>query len=386
MTELKKIILSITGVVAGMMANGQELYRVPENVQTRWISPENWGGDKGEGGKVNGGRKGSPNFRLQAGEEKILAEVTGTSGVVRRIWMTIYDRSPEMLRGFRIQMFWDGAEKPAVDAPLGDFFGIGLGRMAPFESVFFSSPEGKSFNCSIPMPFKKSMLIKLINETDLDQSMVFFDIDYTIGDELTEEDLYFHAFYNHQRQTSFQKDYEFLPKLEGKGRFLGVNIGVDVNKEEYLSSWWGEGEVKFYLDGDDKYPTLAGTGTEDYIGTAWFLGGYSHFYQGCPIADHNEMEFAFYRYHVNDPVYFHEDIRATIQQIGFANEENYKLLSKLKGDVFVAAEGMNKVDFSQQRTWLLFERSDDYSSCAYFYLDKPSTDLPELMPVKERVR
>lgn len=122
----------------------QSLYEMPlAGVETRWASPENPSGAKGQGGQVNGGRKGAPTIAIKAGEAAVLAEVKGTSGTVRRIWMTFADRSPQMLRSLRIEMYWDGAEKPAVSAPLGDFFGIGLGQSTTFQAALFSSPEGR---------------------------------------------------------------------------------------------------------------------------------------------------------------------------------------------------------------------------------------------------
>lgn len=367
-------------------ASAQELFKAPEGVKTRWASPENWEAAKGQGARAFGGRKGSANFPLAQGEEKILAEIKGTSGIIRRIWVTISDRSPEMLRGLRLEMYWDESSTPAVSVPLGDFFGMGLGQMVAFESTFFSSPEGRSFNCYIPMPFKNAALVKVVNESEKDLPMFFYDIDFTVGDQLSEEDLYFHAYFNRQNPTTLKKDYEFLPSVKGKGRFLGVNMGIKANTEDYLDTWWGEGEVKIFLDGDEEYPTLAGTGTEDYIGTGWELGAYAHLYQGCPIADHENMEFAFYRYHKPDPVYFYEDIRASIQQIGFAKNEKLERLGTVEGEIQEAGHGQGKVDFSKPRTFLLFERQDDYSSCAYFYLDKPENGLPALIPFNERIQ
>ncbi len=358
-------------------SQGQSLFQIPEGVQTRWSSAENWGGEKGAGGIKNGGRKGSPSFALKAGAEKVLAQASETSGMIRRIWCTIDKRSPKMLRGIRLEMFWDNAEKPAVSVPLGDFFGQGLGQMKAFENVFFASPEGKSFLCLVPMPFKKAMKIVVKNETDEDISMFFYDVDYTFGDQFGKDLLYFHAWYNHQNPTKLRKDYEILPFVAGKGRFLGANFSVIVNTIEYTRSWWGEGEVKMYIDGDSEYPTLCGTGTEDYIGTGWGQGEYSQMYQGCTVANGEKMEYAFYRYHVPDPVYFYKDIKATIQQIGFANEKEIKMLAQMKNPVYPIGKELKAIDFSKEMKGLLFERTDDVASCAYFYLSEPENNLPQ---------
>lgn len=369
--KLKLITLLLCILMFGNSFCQTNVYDLPDGVHTRWASAENWKGEKGAGGMIQGGRKGSPSFTLKAKEEKVLAQASGTSGVIRRIWCTIDNRSEKMLRGIQLEMYWDNAEKPAVSVPIGDFFGQGLGQMKTFENTYFASPEGKSFLCFIPMPFRKAMKIVVKNETDEDMQMFFYDIDYTIGDKFNKNSLYFHSWFNHQNPTSLKHDYEILPATEGKGRFLGVNFSVIVNKTEYLRSWWGEGEVKMYIDGDQKYPTLCGTGTEDYIGTGWGQGEYAQMYQGCTIANGEKMEYAFYRYHVLDPVYFYKDIKVTIQQIGFAGEKEIAMLAEMKKPYYKLGEKMEAVDFSKEMKSLLFERTDDVASCAYFYLSKP---------------
>lgn len=358
---------------------------MPTGIHSRWASAENWDGIKGQGGKDNNGRKGTPCFKFPAGESKVLAHAENTSGTVRRIWATINDRSPEMMRGIHIDMYWDGASKPAVSAPLGDFFGQGLGRCTTFESEFFSNPECRSFNCNIPMPFRTGMKIEVTNESKKDLKMFFYDVNYTIGDDHDENTLYFHAHWRRENPTQMKKDYEFLPKVSGKGRFLGLNGGVIADTDKYFDAWWGEGECKVYLDGDDKYPTLCGTGTEDYIGTAWGQGQYAHRYQGCHLADRENMQFLFYRFHVPDPIYFYQDIMVTMHQIGYFGGDN---LEKMRdaGTKLVTNQGeeldMDKAVKEGRRG--LFERQDDWSSCAYFYLDRPANELPGLPEVKER--
>jgi len=220
------------------------------------------------------------------------------------------------------------------------------------------------------MPFKTGMKIELSNETTNDLRMVFYDIDYTIGDPVSDNTLYFHACFNKQYPTTLKKDYEILPEVIGRGRFLGVNMSVIVNQAQYSRLWWGEGEVKMYIDGDDKFPTLCGSGTEDYLGTGWGQSLFTNRYQGCTIADDKKLEYSFYRYHIPDPVYFYENIRITIQQIGFGMNDEMNLLRNLKSPVYNAAEKLEQIDFSKQ-TKAVFERSDNVSSCAYYYLDKP---------------
>jgi hypothetical protein len=340
---------------------------------------------RGQGASANAGRKGAANFRLEAGESRTLAEVASGGGIVRRMWMTMLDRSPKMLRGLRISMYWDGARSAAVDAPLGDFFGVGLGRVVPFESALFSSPEGRSFNASVPMPFRKGMRIVLTNETDVDQPSVYYDVEFTLGDKLPPDALYFHAVFHRESPTRMQQDYELLPQVKGRGRYLGVNIGVIADKR-YGKNWWGEGEVKIYLDGDGKLPTLAGTGTEDYIGTGFGLGAYSHQFQGAPIADENDQRYAFYRYHVQDPVYFQREIRVTLQQIGFIWSNDGTPENPVEPPIYSAGPGLRELDLKELPKVNLFERTDDYSSCAYFYLDRPENGLAVLAPVTDRLR
>ena len=366
--------------------SNQSLYRFPRNVETRWASPENPAGEKGQAGKANAGRKGSPAFPLLAGEQRVLAKVSSTSGTIRRIWVTILDRSPKILRGLRLDFYWDGSKRPAISAPLGDFFGMGLGQTATFQSALFANPEGRSFVCYVPMPFKTGMELVVANDSDTDLLLFFYDVDYTIGDQHGEDTLYFHAWFNRENPTRMQQDYELLPKIEGKGRFLGANVGVIVNQKRYGKSWWGEGEVKIYLDGDGLLPSLSGTGTEDYIGTGWMLGQYANFYQGCLLADHEQMRYCFYRYHIPDPIYFHSDIRVTIQQIGILLPENVEAFRNSQTPIYKAGKGLIEMDTTQLQLFQLFEREDDWSSCSYFYLDKPESQLPPLATIEDRIK
>lgn len=378
-----RILLFVLLISVTNATSAQTLYEMPDGVETRWASSENQRGEKGKGAQAMGGRKGSATVPIKAGASRVLAEATGTSGTVRRIWMTFPDRSPRMLRSLRIDIYWDGAKKPAVSAPLGDFFGMGLGQMVPFQSALFSNPEGKSFNSVVPMPFRTGMKIVMTNESNTDVGEVFYDVNYTLGDRHPANMLYFHAHYRRENPTQLQKDYEILPRVAGKGRYLGTNIGVIVNTKEYFNTWWGEGEIKIYLDGDREFPTLAGTGTEDYVGTAWGQGQFAHLYQGSPVADERAMRWCFYRYHIPDPVYFQRDVRVTMQQIGYLADHSRGGIIREKRKLYNAAPGLTEKDVTQDGK---FERSDDWSSCAYFYLDKPENNLPALDSVDKRTQ
>ncbi|MCX7847376.1 MAG: DUF2961 domain-containing protein [bacterium] len=363
----------------------ERLYTMVRGVETRWASPENPGGAKGGGGRANGGRKGSAYVRLKAGGRHVLAEVKGRSGVVRRIWLTLGKRTPVLLRSLRLQCYWDGAVRPAVDVPLGDFFGWVMGRSVAFESALFSSPEGRSCNCYVPMPFRRAMRMEVINESDEEVSGLFYDVDMTLGDALGAEMLYFHAWFHRENPTRLQKDYRILARVKGSGRFLGAMVGVAADTRRYGLTWWGEGECKIYLDGDRRWPTLCGTGTEDYIGTGWSQGRFDHLYQGCHLADQARMHYGFYRFHVPDPVYFEREIEVRMQQIG-CWEPGWKEYLQRSGRVIRAGRGRRRVDLRAPETpeYGLFEREDDWSSCAYFYVDRAEVDLPELPSVGER--
>ncbi len=368
----------------------RDLYEVPDGVATRWASPENSDALPGQAGTANHGRKGSACRPLAAGETLTLAHSEG-SGTVRRMWVTISDRTPEFLRGIVIRMYWDGEEKPAVEAPLGDFFCMALGRMAPFENAWFGNPEKRSFNCRIPMPFRKGFRITATNESPSNLRMFFYDVNLTLGDHHAPGVGYFHAHYRRENPTVLRRDFEILPKVEGKGRFLGCCLGAIADTQRWGASWWGEGEVKVYLDGDTDLPTLAGTGTEDYIGTGWGQGYYSQLWQGCTIADKDQMQYSFYRLHGPDPIYFHRDIRVTIQQIGCFGKQQMIDHMKQTGlkELVALGDGTGRLTIADIEAMDyhcgFFEREDDWCATAYFTLDRPTNDLPPIEPFEKRV-
>jgi len=368
------------------------LFEMPEGIQTRWASAENPEAAPGGACRSNDGRKRSCNVApFKAGASITIAQASETSGTVRRIWVTIDPRSPKRVRGLRLDMYWDGASTPAVSAPLGDFFCQGLGRMVAFENALFSSPEGRSFNCFVPMPFLSGMKIVVTNETDEDVTQFFYEVDFTIGDSHKPGTLYFHTHWRRENPTMIRRDFEILPQLSGRGRFLGVNLGVIANTSVYSKSWWGEGEVKIFLDGDTDHPTLCGTGTEDYIGTGWGQGQYSNAYQGCPLADGERSQYCFYRLHLPDPVYFQSDISVTIQQIGCFgawDKDSASIAYEMLESGIKLSLGDDPVDIAgliEAKSGAIFERHDDWSSCAYFYLDQPENGLPPLAPLPERI-
>ena len=350
--------------------------------QTVWVSFENRTGEKGAAAQTNKGAKGYPSDRLAAGDSCELLNIQGT-GIVQRIWLTVSNRSPEIMRELWIKIYWDNAPIPAVSAPLGDFFCNGLSVMTAFENCFFSNPEGRSMNCIIPMPFKTAARIVLINHSDISLHSVFYDIDLIRLKKWDNNMMYFHAMWNRENPTKLGNDYTVLPEISGEGRFLGVSMGVSADSI-YQDTWWGEGEMKIYLDGDKEFPSLCGTGTEDYIGTAWGQGRFAHMYQGCLLSGKNR-QWSFYRFHVPDPVLFSKSCKVTFQQIGGSNFTKVLELSQNNAplipiSVFLTNEEkwirlldepipLDDPDFPDG--WVNFYRQDDVSSVAYYYLDRP---------------
>ena len=189
-------------------------------MQTRWASAENPRGEVGQGDQTHGGRKGRPSVPLLAGQTHVLAEEgMGVAGTVRRIWLTIENRTPELLRGVRVDFFWDGAKTPAVSAPLGDFFGVGLGRTVPFECAVFSNAEGRSFCAIVPMPFQNGMRLTITNETQKDIALLFYDVNYTVGDAHDETTGYFHAHFRRENPTTCAVTTNCCRALRGGANF-----------------------------------------------------------------------------------------------------------------------------------------------------------------------
>ncbi|MFQ5807805.1 MAG: glycoside hydrolase family 172 protein [Phycisphaerae bacterium] len=323
---------------------------IPDGVVSRAITWENRTGEPGAGGKARGGRKGSPCIPLiKNGETVTLMDIEGC-GVIRHIWITIPDRSPEALRNMILRMYWDGCALPSVEAPVGDFFGMAHGRTAEMTTAYTTMTLGRGFNCFFPMPFATHAKITITNDMPDGREMraFFFQIDYELRDRLPPSTGRFHAQFRRQNPTVEKRDYVVLDGVEGPGMFIGCVIGVRALSED----WWGEGEMKFYMDGDTDYPTICGTGTEDYFCAAWGMGLYQTPWHGCTLNLRNDYFkhplVSMYRLHAKDPVHFRQSFRATIQQIGWRRPDG------------------------------LFERSDDWCSLAYWYQLKPNRHVPPL--------
>ena len=346
------------------------IYRFSD-IEPRWINFENPKGEKGCGGISNSGAKGHAFEKLLSGEEKVLCDFDGC-GIIRRIWITLSDRTQKVLQNVYIKMFWDGAKNPQVNVPLGDFFCMGLGEMRPFENRFFSTAEGRSLTCTIPMPFFRHAKIVLHNRSGVEINNLFYDINLTL-DALSSDTMLFCAdFYD--RTNALEEDIEILNHSDASGRFLGASIAVIPNDAAYGGLWWGEGEVKIYLDDDTEYPTLVGTGAEDYVGSAWELGEFINRDQGCVTKNGNSV--SMYRFHYNDPVFFKENIKVTLQAMGGGSDRIVKAFEEKQAPYALVSydDGMlhgiykTSVSVNDIKGYTNFFRCDRYRTVAYYYV------------------
>lgn len=323
-------------------------YVFESGIKSRSISFENPTGAKGEGGKAASnlgvGRKGSPSKTISPGETVTLCDIKG-SGTIRHIWITM-NYEPDVLRACVIRAWWDGQQHPSIECPVGDFMGFAHGRVTAYQSAVHSVGPKAGMNFWLPMPFKKSGKITFSNESSK-KTPLFYQIDYTIGDKHPSDVGRLHVLFRRENPTTIKKDFELLPLRNGKGRFIGSIIGI----RPLSGDWWGEGEVKVYLDGDTDFPTICGTGSEDYVGLSWGMQLAPYMYNGCSL---NEKDYvSMYRWHLPDPIFWEKSCRVTIQQIGWKSG--------------------------------LFERSDDWSCATFFYQPIPSEPLPPMPSVAERI-
>lgn len=336
----------------GLDMNMGNLFRLSD-AKTRSISPENFTGEKGKGGMADPADREKPNvanaanaardlgkgwkvnpyIRIQPGQTFTLAEITGP-GAIQHIWMTPTGN----WRFSIIRFYWDDETEPSIECPVGDFFGMGWGTYAPLTSLAVCVNPGSAFNCYWVMPFRKKCKITMENISDTDPMTLYYQIDYTLTD-VPADAAYLHAQFRrtNPNETSV---YTIVDGIKGKGHYVGLYMAWGVHN----NGWWGEGEIKFYLDGDTEYPTICGTGTEDYFCGSYnfetrrknqygveearyteFCTPYSGLHQvirGDGL--YNVMQrFGLYRWHVMDPVRFDKDLKITIQDLGWRRGGRY---------------------------------------------------------------
>jgi hypothetical protein len=346
-----------------------------KTLRSRSASAENPGALPGEGGRSQGGRKGSPCIEpLAAGDVVTLLDVDGP-GQVRRIWCTIPPDSIEHNRNLILRAYWDGSDLPSVEVPLTDFFGVSHGRQRHLVTELVGMQEGRGFNCRIPMPFARHARITIENDSGSDVAMFFYQIDFTLGDAV-EGAGYLHAQFRREDPVPYGVDYTILDGATGPGVYLGTVLGIR-NRYDDVTEWWGEGEVKFFLDGET-YPTICGTGLEDYIGSAWGTGEVCTPTQGAPFLDEENGLYSLYRFHTFDPIYFRSDLRVTVQQIGAGSRAK---AAQVFGENAITYRAVGTEPGSDLG---LFERSDDYSSVAFWYQQAPNPQWPALPGREER--
>lgn len=339
--------------------------------KTRSISPENMNGTKGQGGMATEGNgeihsrflgqgwKVSPSIDIEPGETRTIADIEG-SGAVQHIWMT-----PTGHWRFTIlRIYWDDEEYPSVECPVGDFFACGWGEYAQVSSLAICVNPGSAFNCYWEMPFRKRCRITMENIAD-EKMRLFYQIDYTLT-EIPQDIGYFHANFRRVNPLPYKNVYTILDGVQGHGHYVGTYMAWGSNS----NGWWGEGEIKFYIDGDDEFPTICGTGTEDYFCGSYNFdveGQYIEFttpYAGMPQVIRpdglykSQQRFGLYRWHVSDPVRFEEDMKITIQALGWRQ----------------------RLGWAQGGPYLPLQ--DDLASVAYWYQTLPSAPLP-LLPDRD---
>ncbi len=335
--------------------------------KTRSISPENFTGEKGAAGMATEGTgagcardlgqgwKISPSIVIAPGETVTLADIEGP-GALQQIWMTAGGN----WRFCILRIYWDDQEHPSVECPLGDFFAMGWGKFAQLSSLPVCVNPGSAFNCYWEMPFGKRCRVTVTNIAE-EKMVLYYQINYTLT-EVPDDAAYFHAQFRRTNPLPYKQVYTILDGVKGQGHYVGTYMAWQVNN----SGWWGEGEIKFYMDGDAEFPTIAGTGTEDYFcGSYNFENKTERRYQEftTPYAGlhqvirpdglyESQQRFGMYRWHIADPIRFGQDLRVTIQALGWRSGGRYLPLQ------------------------------DDIASVAYWYQTLPSAPL-EPLPDKD---
>jgi hypothetical protein len=345
--------------------------------ESRAATFENPTGARGAGGTVADGRKGAP-WRLIRPEETVTLASFDGEGCVTHVWLTIAQGvgapGAAFLRSQVLEIAY-GSNAPSVSVPVGDYFGAVHGIAAPYASALTAVNEGRGFTSRVPIPFRDGVTITYTNRGDV-PVILYYQVDVLLG-PVDDDAGYLHVMFRRENPTMLGRDFVVWDEtLHGPGRFLGWTGGVRVLDDRW---WWGEGEMKFYFDGED-LPTICGTGTEDYLDSAWCLGTFAAPETGAPLVtslvgeseDARHELVSFYRWHASDPVVFSSSLRATIQQIGSAvfaagDEQSYE---RFKSEVQVAGRGWME-NIPGLAALGLYERSDDWCGTAFVYLADP---------------
>lgn len=346
----------------GLGMNLGNLARLSD-AETRSISPENFTGEKGKGGMATEGTnaaaardlgqgwKVSPSIDIAAGQTFTLADIQA-SGAIQHIWMTPTGEWRKSI----LRIYWDDQENPSVECPVGDFFCMGWEKYAQLTSLAVCVNPGSAFNCYWEMPFRKRCRITMTNLADA-KMRLYYQIDYVLA-EVPADAAYFHAQFRRVNPLPYKDVYTILDGVKGKGQYVGTYLAWGVNS----SGWWGEGEIKFFLDGDKEFPTICGTGTEDYIcGSYNFENKETQRYQefSTPYSGlhqvlrpdglyQSQQRFGMYRWHIPDPIRFKQELRVTIQALGWRKDRRYLPLQ------------------------------DDIASVAFWYQTLPTAPFPAL--------
>lgn len=350
----------------GLANNLNDIYRLSD-AKTFSISPENLTGEKGKGGMaVQGnasreardlgqGWKVNPFVIIEPGTTFTLAEITG-SGAIQHIWMTPTGN----WRYSILRMYWDDEKEPSVEVPVGDFFAMGWGRYSKLVSLAVCVNPGSAFNSYWPMPFRRKARITMEN-VDVNPMRLYYQVDYAKA-PVADDAAYFHAQFRRVNPLPYKQVYTILDNVKGKGQYVGTYLAWGVHN----NGWWGEGEIKFYMDGDKDFATIVGTGTEDYFNGSYnfenkdrkeyeeFTTPYSGLAQVIKPDGlyQSQQRFGMYRWHIPDPIRFENDLRVTIQALGWRDNGRYLPLM------------------------------DDISSVAYWYQTEPHAAFPKL-PAKD---
>jgi len=305
---------------------------------TRSISPENFTGEKGKGAMATEGTgaacardlgqgwKVSPSVSIPAGTTFVLADITGP-GAIQHMWMTTF---PGHWRNLILRFYWDHEETPSVEVPIGDFFCNGWCERSNVNSMPISVNPAGGMNSYWLMPFRGNARLTVENRATEDV-ILYYQINYTLT-EVPEDTAYFHAAWNRSNPVKYKDVHTIIDGIQGRGHYVGTYLAWQVNN----TGWWGEGEVKFYMDGDGDFPTICGTGTEDYFGGAWNFehptgeyGTFSTPFLGLPQIIkpdglyRSQQRFGMYRWHIMDPIRFEEDLRVTVQALGWRSGGRY---------------------------------------------------------------